>query len=240
MSKLIDLTGQRFGRLTVISRDCEIIKQGTYWICQCECGQKKSVKGSHLKSGSIASCGCLKKDRRKDISGQKFGKLTALFRIEKISSNRQGYWHCRCDCGKEIDVRLDSLTNGHTQSCGCLNESKGEIKICQLLKENNIIFEREKIFEDFIYEDTGFHPKYDFYLPQYNRLIEFDGQQHYQESFWGKEEGYTLEIRQKRDKIKNQYAQKNNISLIRIPYWEIKNLTLDSLLGDNYIYKLEE
>lgn len=240
MPKLIDLTNQRFGRLTVISKDFTKTGKQTYWICQCDCGQKKSVRSSHLRNGDIASCGCLKKDKKKDISGQKFGKLTALFQTEKVSSSRQTYWHCKCECGKEIDVRLDSLSNGHTQSCGCLNESKGETKICQLLKENNITFEREKTFKDFIYEDTGFHPKYDFYLPQYNRLIEFDGQQHYQESFWGKEEGYTLEFRQKRDKIKNQYAKKNNITLIRIPYWEIKTLTLESLLGDKYIYKLEE
>ena len=64
MSKLIDLTNQKFGRLTVLCKDTErITKNGSYWICQCECGKTKSVKSSSLRRGEIQSCGCLRNER---------------------------------------------------------------------------------------------------------------------------------------------------------------------------------
>lgn len=61
MSKLIDLTGQKFAKLTVIKR-AENAKNGNVrWECVCECGNKTIVTGGNLKSGTVKSCGCLKK-----------------------------------------------------------------------------------------------------------------------------------------------------------------------------------
>lgn len=66
MGNLIDLTGQKFGRLTVLERDWEHQKKNnshhrkTYWICRCSCGQIVTVAIDHLKSGHTCSCGCLK------------------------------------------------------------------------------------------------------------------------------------------------------------------------------------
>lgn len=54
-----------------------------------------------------------------DLTGQRFGKLTAI-RCIGINKNRQSVWRCKCDCGSEIDVRSSSLRNGDTSSCGCL------------------------------------------------------------------------------------------------------------------------
>ena len=67
------------------------------------------------------------------------------------------------------------LGNGHKTSCGCLR-SKGEQKIIQILQENNILFEKEKTFENCFYPDTGGMCRFDFYLPDYNILIEYDGE----------------------------------------------------------------
>lgn len=53
---------------------------------------------------------------------------------------------------------------------------KGETKIKKLLTENNIKFETQKIFSNFRYQDTQQFPRYDFYLPDYNILIEYDGE----------------------------------------------------------------
>jgi len=59
MSKpMIDLTGQRFGRLSVIRRD-DSRKNAAYWLCRCDCGNEKVVQGCHLRSGATVSCGCL-------------------------------------------------------------------------------------------------------------------------------------------------------------------------------------
>lgn len=63
MSKMIDLTGQRFGRLTVLSRD--ISKKRTSWLCRCDCGNCVSAQSYHLRSGATQSCGCLHKERAK-------------------------------------------------------------------------------------------------------------------------------------------------------------------------------
>lgn len=63
MGRIIDLTGKRFGRLTVIERDYETQKKkhsnGTYWKCKCDCGNETSVASGNLKSRKVKSCGCL-------------------------------------------------------------------------------------------------------------------------------------------------------------------------------------
>lgn len=121
-----DLTGQQFGRLKVIKIDEEKTQQKkqSYWICECECGNIKSIFGSSLTTGRTKSCGCLQKDKVSiNISGQRFGKLVALYKttsqIEKNGTTKTR-WHCRCDCGNECDVLTESLRKGDTKSCGCL------------------------------------------------------------------------------------------------------------------------
>ena len=68
MSKRLDLVGQRFGRLTVISLNEEATKQkkNTQWNCKCDCGNEKVVDGRKLKNGSTISCGCYKKDKTRE------------------------------------------------------------------------------------------------------------------------------------------------------------------------------
>lgn len=68
MSKLIDLTGQKFGRLTVIKRVEKpqgLKKKETYWLCLCDCGKETTVIAYSLKSGRIKSCGCYHKEKCK-------------------------------------------------------------------------------------------------------------------------------------------------------------------------------
>lgn len=57
MGKFIDLTGKKFGKLTVLRRDFNGRKQ-VYWLCQCDCGTIKSIRSGHLCGGKIVSCGC--------------------------------------------------------------------------------------------------------------------------------------------------------------------------------------
>lgn len=67
------------------------------------------------------------------------------------------------------------------------------------------------------------------------RLIEFDGEHHYQEISFHKDNRYSLKDRQERDKKKNEWAKNNNIPLVRIPYWEKDNITMDMIMGDNFL-----
>jgi len=58
--------------------------------------------------------------KEKDITGQRFGRLTALYR-DGWSNGWQPVWVCRCDCGKEVRVEKGNLMRGRTKSCGCLH-----------------------------------------------------------------------------------------------------------------------
>jgi len=81
-------------------------------------------------------------------------------------------------------------------------------------------FIEQNMFEDC----RNIHPlPFDFYLPDYNTLIEYDGRGHFRVvEHWGGKRGF--ETRQKCDKIKTDYAAANGITLIRIPYWEKANI----------------
>lgn len=132
MGTLIDLTGQTFGRLTVLKRDMTVDKsKGAYWICKCECGNIRSVKSYSLKSGATQSCGCLNKEinsKEKEIHGMignKFGKLTVIKRYgTHIAKNGQKKptWLCKCDCGNEKVATGQDLKTGHVKSCGCMSK----------------------------------------------------------------------------------------------------------------------
>ena len=248
LGKLIDLTSKNYGRLTVIQRGPNIGKS-TAWYCQCSCGNPKLVliRGDHLKSGATQSCGCLHKasfsqiakQNKKDLTGQTFGELKVLRQIENERYNNGLIWECLCSCGNIIKVPAMHLSNGHTHSCGCIGRSVGENNITKILKDNNIIFEQEKVFTDQLFSDTAANGRYDFYLPLENRLIEFDGEQHFKKSnYWNQ---YNLFNQQQlHDKEKNEYALSHNIPLVRIPYWERDNITLEMIMGDKYLVKKDE
>lgn len=155
-------------------------------------------------------------------------KLTSLdvderFNVdEKVLLNPQDYINnstknlkfiCS-SCRKIFISNLVGYSSGYTRCKKCNNlESKGEYLIAKYLDANNIKYERQKRFPDCI--DLRTLP-FDFYLPDYNCCIEFDGLFHYSPSFGNKQLHYT----QKHDKIKNAYCENNNIKLIRIPYFK--------------------
>ena len=230
-----DLSGQRFGRLVALSKGKKDKASHQYWICKCDCGNIVEINSDNLRRGLTQSCGCLHSEMThntvfKDITGQKFGKLTVIeYKIE----NAKTYCYCQFECGGKTWVSKSNLVNGHTQSCGCISGSIGELNIQKILLENNIEFYKEFIFNDL--------PKrrFDFYLPQLNRLIEFDGIQHFKfTKNWNNSE-IDFKLSQQRDQEKNEYAFSHNISLVRIPYWERDNITLDLILGDKYLISQE-
>ena len=115
MGKIKDLTGQKFGMLTVIGDSFDRQNGNVLWKCQCECGNIHYAIGANLKSGDIKSCGCLRrKMNTDDITNKKFGRLTAIFPTEKRDSDGNVIWHCQCECGREIEVSSHSLRRGDT------------------------------------------------------------------------------------------------------------------------------
>ena len=230
----VDLTGQVFGKLTVISRSTTPQK----WTCQCECGRLTDVFHGHLISGRTCSCGQFpcKNVPFEDLSGQKFGMLTVLQRDWSKDISNGVYFKCQCDCGNIKSILGQHLKRELIISCGCYNKSKGEEKIEKLLKENNYDFEPEYSFDDLKF-DTGKLARFDFKVDLGNKfyLIEFDGKQHFtSDGIWGGEE--ELVVRQEHDRIKNNYCADKNIPLIRIPYTKFKSLKIKDLELHNSDY----
>lgn len=290
-----DLTGQRFGRLIAIKDTDKRRSNSPVWLCRCDCGNEIETTAANLRSGGTKSCGCLKfnKGPQHDITGQIFGHLTALYPIQKDNKNNCYTWHCKCDCGNECDVLLNSLTSGNTSSCGChskdayfqtiditnqqfglltaleplqeringctvwkckcecgsiknipssyllrgstiscgcAQKSKGELKIEQILSNNNIIYQEQQSFDSCTSsKNSSIKYRFDFYIEN-KYLIEYDGQQHfsYTNSGWNTKENF--EETQRRDAEKNQWCKDNNIPLIRIPYTRYNDLCLEDLL----------
>ena len=236
-----NLTGKRFGRLTVL--ECTNIISENHksylWKCKCDCGKEIEVPADCLGSSKgYLSCGCLRKDKVKeanqkrayDLTGQQFGNLIAI----KQNGHRGTdlLWQCQCQCGNIVNVATRDLISQHTLSCGCLNFSKGEEKIKNILQQNNIFFEAQKSFKTCYFSNTNGLARFDFYLPQFNTVIEYDGQQHFKigTGYYDNEEKFKLT--QEHDNYKNQWCKENNISLIRIPYTHYDNLCLEDLLPE--------
>ena len=117
-----DITGQKHNRLTAIKYIRVNSCGQSVWLFLCECGTYSERAGTEVTTGRAKSCGCYNKERItetliKDITNQKFGKLTAL----SIDNNNSAVkkWKCRCDCGKYTVVDGTSLRAGRTKSCGC-------------------------------------------------------------------------------------------------------------------------
>ena len=94
---------------------------------------------------------------------------------------------------------------------------KGEEKIAEILDELSVYYQQQYTFDDCINPKTFYKLRYDFFLPAYNLLIEYDEQHHYNDK-----------DTKQRDEIKNQYAKDHNITLVRIPYTYYDKLTKDS------------
>ena len=122
-----DLTGKQFNYWTVLHKsEKRGSGGGIYWYCKCKCGTEREVLGASLLAGVSKSCGCYKKEKasmiKKDYSNQKFGLLLALYPIKKENDKTHSYWHCKCDCGNECDIRTDRLQKA--TSCGCETNEK--------------------------------------------------------------------------------------------------------------------
>jgi hypothetical protein len=110
--------GTKFGQWKVIG-----VGTNRRYLCECSCGNIKSVFIENLKRGLSKSCGCTSHTKPAhnyiDLVGKKFGNLTILERVSAIGE-KQTKFRCLCECGKESIVCAAHLKNGHTKSCGCL------------------------------------------------------------------------------------------------------------------------
>lgn len=115
-----DISGMRSGKVTAIA-PTDAQRRGVYlWKCRCDCGTEFLVEPYKIINQKVQSCGCSRKGHNmKDLSGQRFGKLTVLHRLdEKIGSSYA--WLCQCDCRNMLKVSTNALlSTPGTRSCGC-------------------------------------------------------------------------------------------------------------------------
>ena len=231
MSKVIDLTGQKFNHWTVLYRAENNNRGQAMWWCECDCDAhtQRAVESYSLRSGQSKSCGCYHRKRASEANfenliGQKFGHLTVK-KVAGRDNSRKILWECECDCEGHtlITTRTTDLRSGKTQSCGCIR-SRGEALISQLLNENGFKFEKEKTFETCRFPSTNALCRFDFYVNN-EYLIEFDGIQHTEKTNNWYSDSLTAH-----DKFKEDWCKENNIPLLRISYDKIKTLKIEDLI----------
>lgn len=233
-----NLIGRIFDKLTIIDYSEELDGKGQpRLVCQCECGNIVTRSVSSLYAKKISSCdscrerkgnfaGISEKEEKQRV-GQRFGKLIVIKATDKRYQNGEKYYLCQCDCGNTTLARWSSLISGRKNSCGCL-KSKGELKIENILKENNYFFKEQYSFDNLI-SRKGRKLKFDFAIFEENKLkclIEYQGEQHYR-----KESRFYDEEAQERDSLKRKYCFENNINLIEIPYTDYNKLNYNYLIS---------
>lgn len=245
MARYEDLTGRKFGMLTVLEPTEKKTADGRrIWKCLCDCGNIKFTTCQNLKRGHCTSCGCknlkqitaLGHSRAANLIGKRFGKLTVTERSYiKLPYSDSVTWICKCDCGRDIITTTSALNSGNTKSCGHCIKSYGEESIAQILIKANIKFIREYVIQE-LKSPLGRPLRFDFYLPTLNCLIEYDGEQHYSKL----DNKYASFEQYSRDCSKNKFCLDHNIKLYRIPYAikdDLENKQLDELLDDKYLVK---
>jgi len=123
-----NVVGKRFGRWKVL-REAGRSKGGAVlWLCRCDCGNEKVIRGSAFQKGETKSCGCYNREMSAekntiDLTGKRFGRLIVISKADRNISNKL-LWLCLCDCGNEKKILGHSLQKGNTKSCGCISASK--------------------------------------------------------------------------------------------------------------------
>lgn len=130
----LDLTGNVFGRLTVLGDDGTRNKNSNVlWLCSCECGNTTHVRADHLKNGRTKSCGCLneekKHERFKDLSNTETDNFKIIDRA--YSKNQRVYWNCICKhCGNHVELQSNQIER--YSSCGCKHNRSTKERMAEI------------------------------------------------------------------------------------------------------------
>lgn len=241
---------QQNSKATLLSDEYKTCKDNLKFKCECgnvfyttfdsfknkqkiTCNVCSILSGVLCRDGQIRPLSSLPKDNDTFLKELKAKKENKYIPLEKYETAK-AHIKVQCTkCGFIWRVTPDKLLNAD-QDCpdcngfGAGGNSKGSRKIEDYLCKNNIPFVKEKTFKTLKSLDTNHYLRFDFYLTNNNTCIEYDGEQHFKPSeiFGGVESFERTKIH---DEMKNKFCKDNNIKLIRIPYFEIKNL--DTILN---------
>jgi len=180
----------------------------------------------HLKGQGCPICNIENLANNKRLSIDKLIKISSFVHNNKYDYSLVNYKNNKTKIKIICPVHGEFKQNPsiHMAGSGCpkCKQSNGEKVIINYLNENKIKYFYQKTFEECKYKNKL---KFDFYLPELNTIIEFDGQQHFKPNnfFGGIDEFKKLNIK---DSIKNNFCIKNGIYLLRIPYYNIDSIEL--------------
>lgn len=184
---------------------------------KCPKGHVYEVEWANWQQGyRCPYCGGTKKKEFEEVKA--FIEKEGYTLLSKEYNNNETLLEVTCGKHESYLVTFGNFQQG--KRCPHCITSKGEQRIKQLLESYKI-----KYIPQYKYEDCKDKKElpFDFYLPDYNTCIEYDGHQHYHEDRFGMtEEDFQLIVLH--DNIKTQYCKDNKINLIRIPYWEYDNI----------------
>jgi len=213
----------------------------TYIIIIC----KKCKQEFYQKPNShLSGCGCKKCSNEKTHNNQRKSLEEFICQAKIIHNNKYLYDQVvykntrdkiKIFCKIHNSFFLQSPSKHLSGQHGCKlcsnRESNGEKKIRLWLENNSIFYEQEKSFSTCRRNNSSIM-RFDFYLPDYNLLIEYDGKQHYKQGdIWNKNKYSEFEKIKLRDEFKNKWAKDNGYNLLRIPYFKFKDI--DSILNFN-------
>ena len=203
MNKNIEVVGTYINNKTKILHRCKL--DGCEWY----------ASPSSIVNGG---CGCPRCSNNERYGHEEYIKRVAKINPsieivgEYVNSKTKILHRCKLD-GCEWYASPNKILAG--RGCPECNISKGEKMIEDWFDKNNILYESQKKFEDCV---NIFPLSFDFYLPNHNILIEYNGIQHYKPvDYFGGQKVFENQVL--RDNIKKDYCQKNNILLIEIPYY---------------------
>lgn len=225
------LTIEHIGTFVKENSDCVLLSDdyknnSTKLKMQCKCGDTFYVPFANFVYQGTRQC--IKCGREKQIKSQllTISEITTFVEentkcnlLSKEYTNAHDKLKFQCECGKSFHRNWNNFKNGQVYCRECIKGySKGETKVKQYLESKEITFVQEYTFDGCKHQRKL---PFDFYLPDLNTCIEYDGEFHFNTR---RTPLNDPSLQQKRDAIKTKFCKDNNIKLIRIPYYEFKKI----------------
>ena len=197
----LDLTGNKYGRLTVLGDVGKRTKSGkVLWHCLCECGNTTYVRADHFRNGSITSCGCLnnekKHERFKDLTNTETDNFKVIDKA--YSKNQRVYWNCVCKhCGNRIELQSNQIER--YSSCGCKRNRSTKERMAEISDPKSLRTNKPTVKSTTGVRGVYFNKR----KKRYQVFINIDKRQKYLGSYVSLEEAAKI-----RREAENEYGYK--------------------------------
>lgn len=212
--------------------DNEYLNNNTPIECQDKYGYKYRISLQNLQKGKAPRMFSWKNNFEDCLHNLNMFIYNNDLKNKVLEINPNGKATFLCECGNAFTTNVYRFISEEKRRCDiCTRKISGlELKVLNFLKENNVNFEYQYSYKDC--KNKRLMP-FDFYLNDYNVCIEVDGDQHFHCSFINEKEKALENLKKVKynDKKKEKYCLDNNITLIRIPYWKIKNGKFKEILS---------